>query len=157
MRLRKNGFTLIELIMVLVLGGIVAAFLVPFLGSALTKSHEPLDNLDRAAGLSSDMAKVMAVWNSTIQEECYNSTESIFKNCIQNKIDSYMSDKGLALVNSNIDQINFEKFVSSVGIFNVNNCLEPDYADCELIKVVLKGSKNSGEVLNYYFTLFLFF
>jgi len=60
MKKKSRGFTLLEVIAILVVGGIVAALLVPFMSSAVVDSHRPLDNLRSSSGISSDMARVVA-------------------------------------------------------------------------------------------------
>lgn len=49
----ENGFTLIEVIITLVIGAILASFLVTFMGTAITKSSEPVNqarNLGESTG-----------------------------------------------------------------------------------------------------------
>jgi prepilin-type N-terminal cleavage/methylation domain-containing protein len=115
---KNKGFTLIEIIIVLVVTGFVAAIMIPFLGSALTRSHEPLENLRRASGLSSDMARVVASWDE-IKGDCQGSNN--FIDCIVGAVED------LDLQNSELDEEE-----TKLVMFQKNNdddYSEKDYSD----------------------------
>ena len=116
MTIKNKGFTLIEIIVILVVTGIMAAIMVPFMGTALTRSHEPLENLRRASGLSSDMARVVASWNE-IKDECHEDND--FLQCI---IDAL---KDLDLQNSELDEEE-----TKLVMFQKNNNDDYSEADC---------------------------
>jgi prepilin-type N-terminal cleavage/methylation domain-containing protein len=131
----NKGFTLIEIIVVIVLGGIVAAMLAPFLGSSLTKSHEPLDNIGKAVSVSSDMAMLVAD---------FGGIGSV--NCAQLKAD--------------IEDFNFphESDIDTLKIycFDDSKQLTEDPGDCALfpvsfVQVTLKQKDNFGETLTFLF------
>ncbi len=114
---RKNkGFTLIEIIIVLVVTGFVAAIMIPFLGSALRSSHEPLDNLRHSADLSSDMARVVAEWDG-IKGDCHDNNE--YLQCIIGAVED------LDLQNSDLDEVE-----TKLVMFQKNNDVDYSEADC---------------------------
>lgn len=51
--LRSQGFTLIEIIVTIIIGAILGALIVPFLGKALTASSVPIHRLSSAVELKS--------------------------------------------------------------------------------------------------------
>ena len=143
----SHGFTLLEMIAILVVGGIVAALMVPFMGSALTESHKPLDNLRRSAGLSSDMARIIGAWDwDDVSDDCLNNNNSLDLDCVENELKNKLEDP---------DRIDLEAvFVEFAADNNNGNeeYVEQECSDgCDLVKVVIKGSDSPGEKLMYYF------
>lgn len=133
MKQQLTGFTLIELIIVIVIFGIVAAMLVPFMGSALVDSHNPIDNLMDASDLSSEMAKVIAKYRED------NDVGQIKSNLI-----SMVDTNEVSIVHN--DYVKFtasgQGYVEQPG----------NSTDSSVLKVILASKKNSGEKLIYYFT-----
>ena len=54
------GFTLIELIVIIVMFGFLAAMLAPFIGSALTGSADPIKRLDESLNVNAFMAMLVS-------------------------------------------------------------------------------------------------
>ena len=141
----RNGFTLIEIIVIIVLAGIAIGVMVPFLGSALTRSHAPLDNLGLAAGLSSEMAKVIGDYN-----------EGHDGNDCAALVDDW--DVGGAV---DADKATWRTrlcyFDEDLDGDDVLFCLDegeqcPDDKDICVFEVRLQSVENPGEYLNYYFS-----
>jgi len=61
---REKGFTLIEVIVTLVVAAILGAFLVSFMGTALTKSTEPVTRSKQMYALQQVMENVKATYLS---------------------------------------------------------------------------------------------
>jgi len=59
-RKRYTGFTLIEVIVVLVVAAIVAAMIFTFFGDRILKSHEPKENFIKSTDLNQVMANIRA-------------------------------------------------------------------------------------------------
>ncbi len=151
---KSNGFSLIEVIVVLVVTGILGAIMIPFMSTALTRSHEPLDNLRHSANLSSDMAKVVAGWDEIwkdVYDQCAEEEDyQDFLNCVDDELEDAIQD-AVIFENSNLDQaklMKFEEFEES-GCGSQNN-----WSDCEVIKIRIKGQDNPGEKLSYFFSFF---
>lgn len=139
MRNSSDGFSLIEVIVIIVLAGIAAAVMVPFLGSALTRSHEPIDNLRRAAGLSSQMARVLADYNSSYDDpECGDLLDwDIEFNPDQVELDS----KELCYFDKDSAGDGEDPYILSCD----------EEGDPEVLQVRLRCTENAGEVLTYLF------
>lgn len=137
----RNGFTLIEIIVIIVLAGIAIGVMVPFLGSALTRSHAPLDNLSLAAGLSSEMAKVIGDYN-----------EGHDGNDCPALVDDW--DVGGAV---DADKATWRTRLCYFDEDDVFFCLDegdpcPGDQDICVFEVRLQSVENPGEYLNYYFS-----
>ncbi len=130
---KSNGFSLIEIIIVLVVTGFVAAIMIPFLGSALTRSHEPLDNLRHSADLSSEMAKVVADYRDNPQD-----------------LDDF-KDMILDIIDSSEVQIDFNDFITFSPDGDDFNEESWEGSGSRLLKVCLSSKTNPGETLTYYF------
>jgi len=147
MNKKSRGFTLLEVIAVLVVGGIVAALLVPFMGSALTESQKPLENLKRSTGLSSDMARLIGAWDDVF-DDCLNNNNSLDLDCVENELKNNLEDP---------DRIDLEavfvEFLADNDNGNEEYVEQECSDDCDLVKVVIKGSDSPGEKLMYYFNV----
>jgi prepilin-type N-terminal cleavage/methylation domain-containing protein len=130
---KSNGFSLIEVIVVLVVTGILGAIMIPFMSTALTRSHEPLDNLQHSANLSSDMARVVADYRDNPQDL------DDFKDMIPDIIDS-----------SKV-RIDFNDFITFSPDGNDFNEESWEGSGSRLLKVRLESVANPGEKLSYYF------
>lgn len=133
MRNNNYGFTLIEVIVIIVLAGIVAGVMVPFMGAPLTKSNEPLENLGHATALSSQMAKLLADYDpSSSCGELQNDWD------IEN---AAWFDSSKATLAS-----------QTLCYFDADDILVCDgTAEPEVLQVRLRSAENSGEFLTYYF------
>ena len=135
----KNGFTLIELIIVIIVLGFLGAVLAPFIGPALTGSHRPIENLDHATDLSAEMAKVVAEYRRNPPENV--GAMNNFRDDIPGLIDD-------AIVNISVNErIMFEWDGSQ---YAEGNCNPGNSLDC-VLKVRLQSTANPGEILTYYF------
>lgn len=63
--LRQNGFTLIEIITVLLLTGIMTALLSSYLGSNYSQSSGPIFRLQTTLALQGSMEKITAAYNAS--------------------------------------------------------------------------------------------
>ncbi len=140
------GFTLLEVIAILVVGGIVAALLVPFMGSALTESHKPLENLRRSAGISSDMARIIGAWDD-VSEECSNNNNALDLHCVENELMDSLEDPAKIV----IETLEFVEFVADNTNGNEEYVEAACSNGCDLVKIVIAGSDSPGEKLMYYF------
>jgi len=135
----KNGFTLIELIIVIIVLGFLGAVLAPFIGPALTDSHRPIENLEHATDLSAEMAKVVAEYR-------LNPPDNFgAMNNFRNNIPALIDD---TIVNISVnDRIMFEWDGSQ---YVEGNCNSQNPLDC-VLKVRLQSTASPGETLTYYF------
>lgn len=158
----NRGFTLIEIIIIIVVAGVVAGLLVPFLGSALTKSHEPLVNLERAAGLGSDMAKVVQVWDVGDVKAGYDgeSHYTSIMNKFNSNLETILTDEGVTLADSSDKIKAVVEFQNTTGdeYLAVDLTKKADIEDCDndpdqfcAFKVTLTGQENPGESVTYIF------
>ena len=143
MNKKSRGFTLLEVIAVLVVGGIVAALMVPFMGSAVVDSHKPLDNLRSSSGVSSEMVQVIANfkpnWNP-VPPSCYDLEEEIED-----------------FVEENEDEWDAEFADDSPRICGFSDNADGYSLDCspsvepEILEVTLQDKDNPGFRFTYYF------
>lgn len=138
MRKDSSGFTLIEIVILIVLAGIVAGVLVPFLGTALTRSHEPLENLSRATGLSSQMAIIVAEYRKNDPPKDTYERMNAFGQWIE-------SNFGNSIVA-------FKKFEAVGDDLIEQDCIDPENDPGCVLKVRIGGVENPGETLTYYFS-----
>ena len=68
---RKQGFTLLELIITLLLIAVLAAAVAPSMGPSLYGGSEPLDWLEDGLALSQVMANIVAEYESGTKDEDY--------------------------------------------------------------------------------------
>ena len=162
--MNNRGFTLLEIIAIIVVAGTVAGMLVPFMGSALTKSHEPLVNLELAAGLGSDMAKVVQVWNVGDVKDGYDgeSDYTSIMNLFNSNLETILTDEGVTLARADSsDKIKaVVEFQHTTGdeYQAVDLTTKADIEDCDndpdqfcAFKVTLTGQENPGESVTYIF------
>ncbi len=135
--LEARGFTLLEVIITIVVAAIVAAMLVPFMGSALTRSHAPLDNLRHAASLHAEMAKVVAEYKRDTPKD--EGEMTAFKGSISEIVDSEVVD---VVFND------LKMFDISTGVEGA--CVPLESLDC-ILKVHLRSVVNPGEKLITFF------
>lgn len=64
----RNGFTLIEVIVTLLIAAIALAAVIPFLGDVFLRSHEPRRQLRQAMDLQAAMENVVAAHTGTLDE-----------------------------------------------------------------------------------------
>lgn len=139
MKDNNYGFTLIEIIIIIVLAGIAIGVMAPFLGSALTRSHEPLDNLGHATDLSSQMAKVLGDYDDSLHCAALLDWE------IEN-IAGFDSEKAV------LDEQQLCYFEKNEENGNINFFLLCDGTnDAEVLQVRLRSPNNPGEYVTYYF------
>lgn len=62
--LKQAGFTLIELLVTIMLVGVLAAMVVPFYFSGVTRGADPLTQMTTPLGLQTIMANIIADYNS---------------------------------------------------------------------------------------------
>ena len=144
MRSKQSGFTLIELIVVLVLVAIVAAAMAPFIGSALTRSHEPIDNLGHATALSSQMAKIVSAYDDR------SSCEELANWDIENDVPGF-DPAHVTLLQQRLCYFAEEDDENFILVCSDEVDFDDDEEDPEVLQVRLEGSANPGESLTYYF------
>lgn len=132
----KNGFTLIELIIVIIVLSLMGAIIAPLMGPALTDSHRPLENLDHATDLSAEMAKVVAEYRNTRPNDFPDMND--FQDSISGVIDT------------EIVEITANERVMVDDVETEPACDPIDSLDC-VLKVRLQSKENPGETLTYYF------
>lgn len=67
--LKQSGFTLIEIIVILVMGSILGAMLVPFLGKSLSESGTPVIRLQSALATQQAMENITADYNIQVKDD----------------------------------------------------------------------------------------
>ena len=148
-RKAKPGFTLIELIIIIMVLSLMAALLAPFIGQALTGSHKPLKNLEHASNLKAEMEKVVAVYRSIQPGNLDESAEmNDFQNNIAANSEAPQLDETVAALTVN-ELVMFEEQTSG-GNFEEEACDPTGSLDC-VLKVELQSVANPGERLTYYF------
>lgn len=137
---KNSGFTLIELIIIIILLGLMGAIIAPLIGPALTESHKPIENLDHALDLSGEMAKVTAEYRNNPPE---NTDEM---DAFQEGISNLVEEGTIVNVTAN-ELVMFEQDGEE---YNETACDDQTPLDC-VLKVRLESTANSGEILTYYF------
>jgi Tfp pilus assembly protein PilE len=59
-RHKLNGFTLVEVIMLIIIVSVIGTFVFSFLGEFFVKSHAPIENLQKSTDLNQVMANIYA-------------------------------------------------------------------------------------------------
>ncbi|MCF8109854.1 MAG: type II secretion system GspH family protein [Desulfobacteraceae bacterium] len=139
----RPGFTLIELIIVIMLIGFMGAIIAPLIGPALTGSHRPAENLDHATDLSAEMAKVVAYYRNNPPEntnEMHTGSDSF-----QSGIPNIVEEETV-----NITANELVMFEQDGDGYNETACDDQSSLDC-VLKVRLESTANPGEILTYYF------
>ena len=65
----ETGFTLIEIILTIIVGGILAALVVQFMGTSMVRSTEPVSMVQEAFLLSGIMEKITADYTKLLAED----------------------------------------------------------------------------------------
>ena len=65
---RSSGFTLIEVIVMITLGALIAAMVVPLMGTALRESSAPLNQIVAAGEVNAVMETVAAAYRKQVEE-----------------------------------------------------------------------------------------
>ena len=68
----RNGFTLIEIIVTLMLIAITAAIMFPVLGTSLVKSPEPITRIENQYRLVEEMDKLTAIYRDALAQDTLN-------------------------------------------------------------------------------------
>lgn len=66
---RTDGFTLIEVIVIITIGGLIAAMMVPFVGTALTNSAEPVNRVTDSFDVAQVIEKVFADYKGQLDRD----------------------------------------------------------------------------------------
>lgn len=136
---KNPGFTLIELIVIIMGLGLMGAVIAPLIGPSLTGSDRQIENLDHAADLSAEMAKVVANYRNNPPEN--TASMNNFRDGIPSLIDD-------TIVSISINErIMFELDGSE---YVEGNCSPAGSLDC-VLKVRLQSEANPGETLTRYF------
>jgi len=144
-RRSHNGFTLLEVVAVLVIGGIVVALLAPFMGAALTRSHEPVDNLRDAVGLSSQMAVVVAEYREAFPWICEELREWEIQTI--EGLDDLDDHYAMPLIEKDLCRFDDAGYLDCGGM----ECDEECESSICVLEVRLTSTLNPGEFLRYYF------
>ena len=65
----SSGFTLIEVIVMITLGGLIASLIVPFIGTALTRSGEPINELAELYQIQQVMEKIAVDYRKRVMDD----------------------------------------------------------------------------------------
>jgi len=65
----ETGFTLIEIILTIIVGGILAALVVQFMGTSMVRSTEPVTMVQEAFSLSGIMEKITADYKDLLETD----------------------------------------------------------------------------------------
>lgn len=65
----KTGFTLIEVIVIITLGALIASMIVPFVGTALTESGAPVNELTDLYQIQQVMEKIAADYRKRLDDD----------------------------------------------------------------------------------------
>ncbi|MFW6011014.1 MAG: prepilin-type N-terminal cleavage/methylation domain-containing protein [Desulfosalsimonas sp.] len=120
----NSGFTLIELIIIIMLFGFLGAIIAPLIGPALTGSHRPIENLDHATDLSAEMAEVVAEYRIDGQDN-------------------------ISIDANNTKWVKFVPDEDEDNEYNETGC-DTGSNDC-VLRVRINSSANPGETLTHYF------
>lgn len=77
-RLRCRGFTLIELIVTIVIGGLLAAVVVQLMGTQLLKSGSPLTTTQNAAQAEGIMEQVVAYYTDYVNNNTSGALSAVY-------------------------------------------------------------------------------
>lgn len=130
------GFTLIEIIAMLVILGAVSAMIVPFFHSGVTTSNEPMVNLAWASDFNAVMANIVAEYES-----------------------AHSTDAELAVLQANIGAEGSAQ-TNDYGTYNVLvNDLVADVDGVAMgagmaLKVTIQNPHHPGEILSNLFTVY---
>jgi len=136
---KNQGVTLIELIIVIMVLGLMAAIVAPFAGPALTGSHRPMEDLNHAVQFSAEMSAVVSAYRNNPPDSV--AAMDAFENSLAGIIDGTIAsveDTRMVMMQRNGTQ------------YNETDCDDPNSLDC-LLKVRLQSLENPGESLTYYF------
>ncbi|WP_028573974.1 prepilin-type N-terminal cleavage/methylation domain-containing protein [Desulfonatronovibrio hydrogenovorans] len=138
----KSGFTLLEIIVIIAVGGVLVAVMVPFMSTALTKSHESLERLSYATKLSSVMAKIVGEYRRDLPED----VESL--QSFRDVVPAIVGSKASLEINELI------AFAKSNGSYEESDCSQDNSADNCVLKITLRSNVNPGETLTALFAYF---
>lgn len=130
------GFTLIELIVIIVMFGFLAAMLVPFIGSALTRSHEPVERLRKSLTINQCMAELIA--------ECSEHADDKFE-CADVFIEKCKEKYGMLLTCIKFANGN-EEYQQIDG-----HCIDDDIEEFNLLRVDMHNSNAPAQKVTYIF------
>ncbi len=139
-----NGFSLLEIILVLVLAGIIAALMVPFLGSALTDSPKPLIRLERDVNLSSNMARIKA--DRTSSSCAQNINDWDIQEILSENISLRSSLDASSLCDFSDDPAQDNQLDCGVSLADCTSAS----GDC-VFMVSIENTEHPEEYLTYYF------
>lgn len=74
---RQQGFSLVELIVIIVIAGILGVVLVNLLGTQLTKSGVPLTSTQDAARAEATMESVVAFYNQQVNNSTSGALDAV--------------------------------------------------------------------------------
>ena len=130
---KKEGFTLIELIIALVIAAVVATGVASFLGPSLTESGRPLANLRRSGQLRSIMENITNHYNTGASLSQLQTNLGI--------ANFYQGNTGLSYQATRY----FVKFTA--GLEDTNN------PGMTMLKVTISATGTPGETLTTLFTV----
>ena len=142
----SSGFTLLELIITIVMFGFLAAMLAPFIGSALTRSSDPIFRLDQSLKVNACMAELVAECGVEAALEDLEAVEE----CVKNFSNACLDDHGLELEHYCL------RFVLINDVYEENKG-DDDSGDCtdpalQILKVEMRKTSGSSEKVTYLFT-----
>ena len=121
----ETGFSLIEIILTIIVGGILAALVVQFMGTSMVRSTEPVSMVQEAFLLSGIMEKITADYTKLLAEDRATSLTKL-KDKVERNI--YGQDSSAT---------KFLTFDAS-GVEETNPCT----SDCKILKVTItKGGQ----------------
>jgi len=68
----QRGFTLIEVIIIITMGALIAAMVAPFIGTAVTRSSEPVNLVVEGGEINQVMADILADYRNEAGKDDFN-------------------------------------------------------------------------------------
>jgi len=130
----KNGFTLIEVVIIITLSALIAALVIPFLGTAMTSSSAAVNQVVESFEVNQVMANIMADYRMRVQNGTLDLDD--FKN---NQLAGF-EENGVTVTGTFIE---FEQESGAYKDLNSDGVFDPEAWDGDgTVLLLVTASKN---------------